>query len=67
MGKHFTALVILTPLANPDALSTSPNKLPEESPTKGTPDLLAPCMPGARPTIISEHESAPEPGTGLFQ
>ncbi len=78
-GRHLTAFVILqlmslkpSPCASEFFLFEKPclnnvsyKIIPAWSPVKGLPVLLAPCKPGAKPTIKSLTSFAPKAGTGL--
>ena len=54
-------------LANPARCSAAYRKSPELSPVNMRPVRLAPCAPGARPTIRTRAAGSPKPGTGLPQ
>src|SRR3984885_9472610 len=45
-------------------MSVAYRRSPAKSPVKGRPVRLAPCMPGARPTISSRPSGSPNAGTG---
>ncbi len=51
-------------LANPNLYNVSNNSWPEASPVNTLPLALAPCLPGARPTISSRAMLSPNAATG---
>src|SRR5436305_3486147 len=52
------------PLAKPNSSNVAYSRSPAKSPVKGRPVRLAPCRPGARPTIKSCPLGSPNEGTG---
>src|SRR5260370_41263803 len=62
--KPSSGRALYTPLAKPYSSSVAYSKSPAKSPVKGRPVRLAPCRPGARPTINSRASGSPNEGTG---
>src|ERR1700710_101823 len=54
------------PLANPYSSSVAYRRSPAKSPVKGRPVRLAPCSPGASPTISKRPSGSPNGGTGAL-
>jgi len=79
-GRHLTAFVIRTPVneslssaecdtgafENPSSNRLRYKRMPAKSPVNGRPLALAPCRPGARPTISSAGASSPKAATGAL-
>src|SRR5260370_29452384 len=62
--KPSSGRALYSPLAKPYSSSVAYSRSPAKSPVKGRPVRLAPCRPGARPTMSSRPPGSPNEGTG---
>src|SRR5260370_14754166 len=62
--KPSSGRALYSPLAKPYSSSVAYSRSPAKSRVKGRPVRLAPCRPGASPTISSAASGSPNDGTG---